>query len=136
VSHIHKCRMVDGMPAPFFLAYRISHMYGGALEGSTQNYEHLIDADTDANVLRERVNKHFALPSVIDSERGRVHFIAPFSMSSTSQTRYGGGAYSDVRIVIKPAPALRVIECTKCRGSGHLPNYGGRCPQCEGGGIV
>jgi hypothetical protein len=97
--------MVDGMPAPFFLAYRISHMYGGALEGSTQNYEHLIDADTDANVLRERVNKHFALPSVIDSERGRVHFIAPFSMSSTSQTRYGGGAYSDVRIVIKPAPA-------------------------------
>lgn len=139
-------RNIDGKVAPFYLAYRVSHRYGGALEGRRETHEHLIDADVDANVLRERVNAHFATPRIIDFERRNKHEIPPFAMSSRSMFGTGGGCDYNAHIEIREAPILKTKECAPCKGSGRVPDsnperagnpyFNVTCETCGGGGLV
>lgn len=106
-SRVINGRTVEGQPAPLWLAYRHSYMYGGALEGSSETREELLDADTDPVRLTRRVNAHFALPETIRAERGRKHIIPDLALKSPSLAAYGGGAHSDVWLEIRQAPTLK-----------------------------
>lgn len=139
-------RNIDGKVAPFYLAYRVSHRWGGALEERSETHEHIIDADVDANVLRERVNAHFALPRIIDFERRNQHVIPPFAMSSRPMHGSGGGCDYNAHIEIREAPILRTKTCGDCDGRGDVPNpdpqhaknryFNVPCTKCDQRGVV
>lgn len=143
---VEKARSIDGVAAPFFLAYYVSHRWGGALEDSREHHEHLIDADVDAEVLRKRINAHHALPMIVKFNRGNKHEIPPFAMSSKPMFGSGGGCNYNAHIDIRPAPILKVTVCPACDGGGRVPNpdpamagnnyFNVDCPQCGRSGLV
>ena len=125
-----------------WLAYRCSHRYGGALEGATEDHEQLIDADSDAHRLRRRVNLHFALPSVIDFERGNRFEIPAFALKTERMHGGGGGCSYYAWIELREAPRVTTQVCAACEGRGNVPNpdperagnhyFNVQCPTCKG----
>lgn len=106
-SRVINGRMVEGQPAPLWVAYRHSYMYGDALGDSSETRSEMLDADTDAVRLTRRVNAHFALPETINMERGRKHVIPDLALASPRLSARGGGAHSDVWLEIRQAPTLK-----------------------------
>lgn len=92
-----------------FLAYRRSHLYGGAFEDGQSEHRHqLLDADTDAIELTRRVNAHYAHPETIRQERGNKLVIPAFAMRSNTVHGSGGGCDYSAHIEIVEAPRLKV----------------------------
>lgn len=127
MSTVEKARAV-----PFWLAYRVSHLSG---DGHSETREHLLDADTDPNVLRERVNSHFALPKILRSERNDLMQIPAFARSSPEFQGQGGGAWYRKHIELREAPILATYTCGECDGRGTIGSYGPKCESCGGAGI-
>jgi hypothetical protein len=132
----HIARNIDGKVAPFYLAYRVSHRWGGALEEHSEDREHIIDADVDANVLRERVNAYFATPQTMRFERGNRHEIPAFAMISKPLFGSGGGCNYNAHIEIREAPMLPTKQCPDCDGKGQPVMYGPKCVKCGGSGLI
>ena len=132
---VHLGRAIAGAPAPFFLAYRCSirSYYDGEPQTS---HEDLIDADTDANRLRERVNKHYALPQIIHFERNKKLEIPPFALKSERIHGSGGGCDYAAWLEIRQAPTVTTEECPDCNGKGRTVPHGPTCERCRGGGTV
>jgi hypothetical protein len=92
--------------AKVYLAYRCSHLFGGAMDGTTEDREHLVDADADQHALVRRVNAHFATPEQMRFERGIKHEIPAFAMKSERQFGGGGGCSTYSWLEIREAPRL------------------------------
>jgi len=89
-----------------WLAYRVSHLYGGAYEDGTENVEHLIDADPNALALTRRLNEHFAHPDTVRYERGNVLQIPAFATKSNRVHGSGGGCSYYAHLELRKAPRL------------------------------
>lgn len=89
-----------------FVAYRVStrHYYDGE---RSETFEHLIDADTSAHVLTQRVNAHYAKDEMIRQERGNKMMIPAFAMQSNTVHGSGGGCDYDAHLEIRVAPRLK-----------------------------
>jgi transcriptional regulator with XRE-family HTH domain len=62
---------------------------------------HMIDFDTNVDVLRDRVNLHYADSGVISGLRGIRFYIEPGQMNSPTLTRDNGGGWYSITSCIK-----------------------------------
>lgn len=87
-----------------------------ALRKSTRSYyedreydhhEHIIDADTDIDALRDRVNAYYAKPDVMQYQRGQKLVIPAGEATSNVFRSNGGGCDYSMYIILRRAPSLR-----------------------------
>lgn len=77
---------------------------GGGSSTSTT----LIDADTDLDRLRERVNAYFAQPKIIDFYRRNKYVIPEGEMRSNTGYGSGGGCGSQHTMELRELPTLKL----------------------------
>lgn len=86
---------------PIYVAYSHISSYEGP------NGETLLDADTDLDELRRRVNAYMALPKQVDYYRGKQE-IPDGAMESRHYNNCGGGCYYSNWLSIKEVKPLIV----------------------------
>lgn len=85
-----------------YLAYSHISSYEGP------NGKHVLDADTDVDVLRKRVNAYMASPKMMDYNRRTKYEIPEGKMESPHYGGSGGGCYYTAWLTIEEVKPLTI----------------------------